>query len=92
MRLLDNLEFSGLYNGSGFIAELKNVNAPVEIIEVDIEAGSRIFNFIHFFSNEIVDFKGITLFITALKIEIDRRRRRVGIRFDHFLRNNGFRR
>lgn len=41
--LLDNLEFAGFECGAVFILELEHINAPVEILKIQVDAGRSIF-------------------------------------------------
>ena len=53
--LLDHLELAGLEGSAVFVLKLENINAAVEIFEIQVNAGGSIFNFIDFFAHEIED-------------------------------------
>lgn len=78
--LFGYLEFSGFDHPSALVTELVNVDAAVEVGEVDGGAVGYIGQFIHFpATHETVDLYGITLVIAFLEVKIDNGSGGVGI-------------
>ena len=77
-----HLELAWIYDFAIFVAQLEDVNAAVEVGEVDNSFRADIIEFEHLFTHETVDLEIAGFVVVLLKIEVDDGSGRVGIKLD----------